>query len=88
MFWYYMEGEDVGQLTVSVQTPEVPRSLGGQNWTRTGDQGGHWRHARVTVDSREAPYQVGHSDFSTRRVTVLVIQSKLACLGLTKQKFS
>ncbi|XP_056452213.1 MAM and LDL-receptor class A domain-containing protein 1-like [Gadus chalcogrammus] len=58
MFWYYMEGEDVGQLTVSVQTPEVPRSLGGQNWTRTGDQGGHWRHARVTVDSREAPYQL------------------------------
>ncbi|CAL8279708.1 unnamed protein product [Lota lota] len=58
MFWYYMEGEDVGQLTVSVQTPEVPRSPGVQNWTRSGDQGSHWRHARVTVDSPEATYQL------------------------------
>ena len=74
MFWYYMEGKDVGQLTVSARTPEVPRSPGGKNWTRSGDQGGHWRHARVTVDSPEAPYQVGtHPDLSTCRVTVLVI---------------
>jgi len=59
MFWYHMEGEDVGQLTVSLQHPEVPRSSRApQNWTRSGDQGPHWRHARVTADSPEAPYQV------------------------------
>lgn len=56
MFWYYMEGSGVGQLSVYLQTLDnhgSPAKL----WTRSGDQGKHWRHGRVTLSSR-TPYQV------------------------------
>ncbi|KAG7268280.1 hypothetical protein CRUP_036264 [Coryphaenoides rupestris] len=84
MFWYHMEGEDVGQLTVSLQHPEVPRSTPAPqnwNWTRSGDQGPHWRHARVTTSvggscpaERECTFQSSlcglkpqaHPDLSSR----------------------
>lgn len=53
MFWYYMEGIDVGELHISLKTSENSSLL----WTRKGDQGKHWRHGRVTLLSN-APYQV------------------------------
>ncbi len=56
MFWYYMEGSGVGQLSVYLQTPDNHRSPA-KLWTRSGDQGKHWRHARVTL-SHNTPYQV------------------------------
>ncbi|XP_039670520.1 MAM and LDL-receptor class A domain-containing protein 1 [Perca fluviatilis] len=56
MFWYYMEGNGVGELTVSLQTPDDNNS--GQLWTRSGDQGKHWRHGRVTLLNPTTPYQV------------------------------
>lgn len=61
MFWYYMEGGEVGELSVSLQT------LGSdsvQLWSRSGDQGRHWRHGRVTLLSPNDPYQVVCSHFS------------------------
>ncbi|KAI3374795.1 hypothetical protein L3Q82_021349, partial [Scortum barcoo] len=56
MFWYYMEGSEVGRLSVYLQTVgshESPAKL----WTRSGDQGTHWRHGRVTL-TVNTPYQV------------------------------
>lgn len=55
MFWYYMEGSEVGELSVSLQTLD---SNNVSLWTRSGDQGKHWRHGRVTLLSPSAPYQV------------------------------
>uniref|UniRef100_A0A3B4UGA7 MAM domain-containing protein n=1 Tax=Seriola dumerili TaxID=41447 RepID=A0A3B4UGA7_SERDU len=58
MFWYYMEGSGVGELTIYLQTPgshRNPQKL----WDRSGDQGKHWRHGRVTLLSPDIPYQVG-----------------------------
>ncbi|XP_068593728.1 MAM and LDL-receptor class A domain-containing protein 1 isoform X2 [Cebidichthys violaceus] len=55
IFWYYMEGSEVGELSVSLQTLDsnsIPL------WTRSGNQGTHWRHGRVTLFSPNAPYQV------------------------------
>ncbi|KAL6103987.1 uncharacterized protein ACO6RY_13812 [Pungitius sinensis] len=55
MFWYYMEGGEVGELSVSLQT--LGRNSV-QLWSRSGDQGRHWRHGRVTLLSPRDPYQV------------------------------
>ncbi|XP_018531715.2 MAM and LDL-receptor class A domain-containing protein 1 [Lates calcarifer] len=57
MFWYYMEGSGVGELSVLLQTPG---SHGNSQrlWVRRGDQGKHWRHGRVTLNSPDTPYQV------------------------------
>ncbi|XP_034411292.1 MAM and LDL-receptor class A domain-containing protein 2 [Cyclopterus lumpus] len=55
MFWYYMEGSEVGELSVYLQTLDGKGVL---LWTRSGDQGKHWRHGRVTLFSPSAPYQV------------------------------
>lgn len=56
MFWYYMEGNEVGELSVYLQTTDnhVRSAL---LWTRSGDQGKHWRHGRVTLSSSTL-YQV------------------------------
>lgn len=56
MFWYYMEGSGVGDLRVYLQSPDNS-SQSVLLWTRSGDQGKHWRHGRVTISSR-TPYQV------------------------------
>nr|XP_046265191.1 MAM and LDL-receptor class A domain-containing protein 1 isoform X2 [Scatophagus argus] len=56
MFWYYMEGNGVGELSIYLQTPDNHRRFA-QLWTRSGDQGKHWRHGRVTLSS-SIPYQV------------------------------
>lgn len=56
MFWYYMEGDEVGELSVSLQTLDNSRQPV-QLWTRNGDQGLHWRHGRVTLRSSTS-YQV------------------------------
>lgn len=57
MFWYYMEGRAVGELSVYLQTS--PTNTPVQLWTRRGDQGNHWRHGRVTLFSPDASYRVG-----------------------------
>lgn len=56
MFWYYMEGSAVGELNVYRQTLDnSTQSV--QLWARSGDQGNHWRHGRLTLNSR-VPFQV------------------------------
>lgn len=55
MFWYYMEGNAVGQLNVYLRTSDAPVKL----WSRSGDQGSRWRHGRVSLLSPDTPYQVG-----------------------------
>ncbi|XP_069014100.1 apical endosomal glycoprotein [Embiotoca jacksoni] len=57
MFWYYMEGSDVGELCLYLQTHDSGKNPI-QLWTRRGDQGKHWRHGRATLLSPDAPYQV------------------------------
>ncbi|XP_044077011.1 MAM and LDL-receptor class A domain-containing protein 1 isoform X2 [Siniperca chuatsi] len=57
MFWYYMAGSGVGELSVYLQTPDNHRHSA-EIWTRSGDQGKHWRHGRVTLRSPNTPYQV------------------------------
>ncbi|XP_058498690.1 MAM and LDL-receptor class A domain-containing protein 2 isoform X1 [Solea solea] len=57
IFWYYMEGSGVGELTVYLQTLDSdknPQKL----WHRSEDQGRHWRHGRVTLLSPGTSYQV------------------------------
>uniref|UniRef100_A0A8C4IDF4 MAM domain-containing protein n=1 Tax=Dicentrarchus labrax TaxID=13489 RepID=A0A8C4IDF4_DICLA len=56
MFWYYMEGSEVGELNVYLQTLDNNRRSA-PLWTRSGDQGKHWRHGRVTLLS-PTQYQV------------------------------
>ncbi|XP_069366962.1 MAM and LDL-receptor class A domain-containing protein 2 [Paralichthys olivaceus] len=57
MFWYYMEGSAVGELSVYLQTPDSHRNSQ-KLWDRSGDQGKHWRHGRVTLFSPDTQYQV------------------------------
>lgn len=56
MFWYYMEGNEVGELSVYLQTTDN-HARSAPLWTRSGDQGKHWRHGRVTLSSNTL-YQV------------------------------
>ncbi|XP_034038504.1 MAM and LDL-receptor class A domain-containing protein 1 [Thalassophryne amazonica] len=57
MFWYYMEGVRVGEFNLYLQTPSTHESAV-QLWTRSGDQGKHWRHGRATLLNLNTPYQV------------------------------
>lgn len=58
IFWYYMEGSEVGELNIYLKTPNLGNSSdSGLLWTRKGNQGNHWRHGRVTLLSN-TPYQV------------------------------
>ncbi|KAM8838449.1 MAM and LDL-receptor class A domain-containing protein 2 isoform 2-T2 [Synchiropus picturatus] len=54
VFWYYMEGPNVGELSVHLQTIGNSKKL----WSRSGDQGTHWRHARVHLLNPSTAYQV------------------------------
>ncbi|KAM9845004.1 MAM and LDL-receptor class A domain-containing protein 1 [Aulostomus maculatus] len=54
IFWYYMEGREVGELSVYLQTQDSAVKL----WSRSGDQGNHWRHGRVQLHNPKTPYQV------------------------------
>lgn len=56
MFYYYMEGSGVGELSVFLQTANSNEK--NKLWTRQGDQGTHWRHGRVTIFSPDVAYQV------------------------------
>lgn len=58
VFWYYMEGSGVGELTIHLHNPGSHRNTQ-KLWSRSGDQGKHWRHGRVTLLSPDSPYQVG-----------------------------
>lgn len=57
MFWYYMEGKAIGELSIYLQTISADTPV--QLWTRRGDQENRWRHGRVTLFSPDTPYQVG-----------------------------
>uniref|UniRef100_A0A8C3G9E7 MAM domain-containing protein n=1 Tax=Cyclopterus lumpus TaxID=8103 RepID=A0A8C3G9E7_CYCLU len=57
MFWYYMEGSEVGELSVYLQTLDGKGVL---LWTRSGDQGKHWRHGRVTLFSPSVVFKAAH----------------------------
>ncbi|XP_037131957.1 MAM and LDL-receptor class A domain-containing protein 1 isoform X1 [Syngnathus acus] len=54
MFWYYMEGEAVGQLNVYLWAAETSVKL----WSRSGNQGSRWRHGRVSLLNPDTPYKV------------------------------
>ncbi|XP_061879772.1 MAM and LDL-receptor class A domain-containing protein 1 isoform X1 [Entelurus aequoreus] len=54
MFWFYMEGRAVGELNVHLQAAGAPVRL----WSRSGDQGSHWRHGRVSLLNPDSSYQV------------------------------
>lgn len=56
MFWYYMEGKAIGELSIYLQTISADTPV--QLWTRRGDQENRWRHGRVTLFSPDTPYQV------------------------------
>ncbi|XP_078791082.1 MAM and LDL-receptor class A domain-containing protein 1 isoform X3 [Oryzias latipes] len=56
-FWYYMEGADVGELSVLLQ-PADSHGNGSRLWTKRGDQGRHWRHGRVTLLRPDTQFQV------------------------------
>ena len=58
IFWYYMEGGGVGELSVYLITADSHQNST-KLWTRRGDHGTHWRHGRVTLFSPDKRYQVG-----------------------------
>ncbi|KAL1280451.1 hypothetical protein QQF64_015051 [Cirrhinus molitorella] len=57
MFWYHMNGRDVGSLNIFVQELHSARSQM-PVWSASGDQGEHWRHGRATVISPRNPYKI------------------------------
>ncbi|XP_048866511.1 MAM and LDL-receptor class A domain-containing protein 1 isoform X9 [Brienomyrus brachyistius] len=54
-FWYHMDGEGVGTLSIYLQKLDRSRVL---LWSEHGKQGDLWRQGRATVLSHDAPYQV------------------------------
>ncbi|KAM4557404.1 apical endosomal glycoprotein [Fundulus diaphanus] len=50
IFWYYMEGTGVGELSVYLQ-PIDSQQNSTKLWTRIGDQGSHWRHGRIILQA-------------------------------------
>uniref|UniRef100_A0A3Q3KDZ0 MAM domain-containing protein n=1 Tax=Monopterus albus TaxID=43700 RepID=A0A3Q3KDZ0_MONAL len=81
MFWYYMEGSGVGELKVYLQTPDNNRNPV-QLWSRSGDQGKHWRHGRVTLSSPNTPYHVSGVAFKAQYVPGTNITVKLDDISL------
>lgn len=57
MFWYHMEGQDDNRLNVYLQNNENQTELI-RLWRRQGDQGPHWRHGRVTLNSPHEQFKV------------------------------
>lgn len=57
MFWYHMDGTNVGSLNIYVQ--ELP-SARSQTlvWSMSGDQGAQWRHGRVSIINPHSQYKV------------------------------
>jgi len=45
-FWYHMYGSHIGSLNVLIYTNG---SRSAPIWTLSGNQGGYWRPARVTI---------------------------------------
>lgn len=58
MFWYHMEGNGVGELSVYLQG--VDESRRPVSWNRGYNEGKHWRHGRLTLIS-SVPFQVNSS---------------------------
>ncbi|XP_056333186.1 MAM and LDL-receptor class A domain-containing protein 1 isoform X2 [Danio aesculapii] len=58
MFWYHMNGKDVGSLNIYVQDVQSSRISQMSVWSVNGDQGQQWRHGRATVISPHSPYKI------------------------------
>lgn len=70
MFWYHMDGRNVGSLNIYVQ--ELHRA--GSNtplWSMSGDQGEQWRHGRVSIINPDSPYKVIVAYSIIQRIAVL-----------------
>lgn len=57
MFWYHMDGSNVGFLNIYVQELRSARSHT-LVWSMSGDQGEQWRHGRVSIINPHSPYKV------------------------------
>lgn len=57
MFWYHMDGTNVGSLNIYVQELRNARSHT-PVWSMSGDQGKQWRHGRVSIINPHTPYKV------------------------------
>ncbi|XP_062407771.1 MAM and LDL-receptor class A domain-containing protein 1 [Sardina pilchardus] len=85
MFWYHMDGEDVGELNIYLQQPEKPGGGSLQPlWGRRGDQGDLWRHGRATVHSPDANYQIvfeGKNDYDAGSIALddIFIRTNTTC---------
>lgn len=69
MFWYHMNGRDVGSLNIYVQELHSARSQM-PVWSASGDQGEQWRHGRATVISPHSSYKVRVEE--VKRYTVIL----------------
>lgn len=78
MFWYHMNGKDVGSLNIYVQELQNPRSRI-PVWSASGDQGEHWRHGRATIISPHSPYKVRVDEFKGA-LNILNIALCLQCV--------
>ncbi|KAL2097653.1 hypothetical protein ACEWY4_006860 [Coilia grayii] len=58
MFWYHMDGDNVGEFSISLEQLQRPSISRQPLWSRRGDQGELWRHGRVTVHSPDIPYRI------------------------------
>ncbi|MCJ8731787.1 hypothetical protein PDJAM_G00203550 [Pangasius djambal] len=75
MFWYHMNGRDVGMLNVYLH--ESHNSWVAL-WSRSGDQGERWRPGRATVLTPLSPYQGSPQRFITLHLSLSSASSTLA----------
>ena len=53
-FWYYMRGQDIGSLKISIRTDKSKTLI----WQLTGEQGNKWAFGQVGHKDDSASYQV------------------------------
>ncbi|TRY97688.1 hypothetical protein DNTS_035488 [Danionella cerebrum] len=54
MFWYHMNGRDVGSLNIYVHDGKSEVAV----WSADGHQGEQWRHGRASIMSPRSPFKV------------------------------
>lgn len=74
MFWYHMNGKDVGSLNIYIQDLQSSRISQISLWSVNGDQGQQWRHGRATIISPHSPYKVWKEEFSNFVFVALCLQ--------------
>ena len=68
-FWYYMNGPNVGTLSVQ----KVSSVLSQVRWTTTGGKGNEWNHAQVNIlSSSSNPSQFDVRCFLSRTHVTLI----------------